>query len=48
MIYKNVMICGDSVPSRRLQPRLLDTYSLSEINRFQHFKDGSCSCGDFC
>jgi hypothetical protein len=45
---KNLAICGDSIPSERWQPRLLDSQSLPEINRFQHFKDGSWSCGDFC
>lgn len=47
-IAKNLRVCGDchtftKVVSAIVQREII----VRDANRFHHFKDGSCSCGDY-
>ncbi|XP_051203501.1 pentatricopeptide repeat-containing protein At1g20230 isoform X1 [Lolium perenne] len=48
-VIKNLRICGDCHEAMKFiscfEGREI---SVRDTNRFHHFKDGKCSCGDFC
>lgn len=47
-IYKNLRICGDCHSFMKIVSCITERQVIvRDINRFHHFKDGSCSCGDF-
>lgn len=47
-VTKNLRVCGDCHEFTKLVSRLFQRdVILRDANRFHHFKDGSCSCGDF-
>uniref|UniRef100_A0A0D9XX24 DYW domain-containing protein n=1 Tax=Leersia perrieri TaxID=77586 RepID=A0A0D9XX24_9ORYZ len=47
-IYKNLRICGDCHSFMKIVSCItVRQVIVRDINRFHHFKDGSCSCGDF-
>ena len=47
-ITKNLRICGDCHTVTKLISKLMcREIIMRDIHRFHHFKDGSCSCGDY-
>ncbi|KAH6812423.1 Tetratricopeptide repeat superfamily protein [Perilla frutescens var. frutescens] len=47
-ITKNLRVCGDCHTFTKLVSKCFDReLVVRDANRFHHFKDGSCSCGDF-
>ncbi|CAN1828051.1 Pentatricopeptide repeat-containing protein At1g56690, mitochondrial [Linum perenne] len=47
-IMKNLRVCGDCHTAIKLIAKVTDReIILRDANRFHHFKDGSCSCGDY-
>ncbi|KAK6926987.1 LOW QUALITY PROTEIN: Pentatricopeptide repeat [Dillenia turbinata] len=46
-ILKNLQICADCHGAIRLISRIFKRESGKVRSRFQHFKEGSCSCGDY-
>ncbi|PSS16030.1 Pentatricopeptide repeat-containing protein [Actinidia chinensis var. chinensis] len=47
-ITKNLRVCGDCHTVSKLISRLMcREIIMRDIRRFHHFKDGSCSCGDY-
>lgn len=47
-IMKNLRICGDCHSFMKLASRFVRRdVIVRDTNRFHHFKNGSCSCGDF-
>ncbi|XP_010916602.1 pentatricopeptide repeat-containing protein At4g33990 [Elaeis guineensis] len=47
-IYKNLRVCGDCHNATKFISRITDREIIvRDSNRFHHFKDGSCSCGDY-
>ncbi|URD96387.1 Pentatricopeptide repeat-containing protein [Musa troglodytarum] len=47
-VVKNLRVCGDCHSMAKLVSMAFDReIVLRDLNRFHHFKDGSCSCGDF-
>uniref|UniRef100_A0ACD5X3D6 Uncharacterized protein n=1 Tax=Avena sativa TaxID=4498 RepID=A0ACD5X3D6_AVESA len=48
-IIKNLRVCGDCHESTKLVSRLYGReIIMRDRTRFHHFRDGHCSCGDFC
>ncbi|KAG6416835.1 hypothetical protein SASPL_124276 [Salvia splendens] len=47
-IYKNLRVCGDCHSFTKLISKLTEREIIvRDSNRFHHFKDGLCSCGDY-
>ncbi|KAI4329677.1 hypothetical protein MLD38_028037 [Melastoma candidum] len=47
-IKKNLRVCSDCHSAFKFASKVLDReISLRDTNRFHHFRDGSCSCGDY-
>ncbi|KAK8935352.1 Pentatricopeptide repeat-containing protein [Platanthera zijinensis] len=47
-ITKNLRVCGDCHVFTKLVSKMLGRdITVRDTNRFHHFKDGVCSCGDF-
>ncbi|KAL5710455.1 hypothetical protein ACHQM5_021014 [Ranunculus cassubicifolius] len=47
-VTKNLRICIDCHTSTKFISRVYDReIIIRDVNRFHHFKDGSCSCGDY-
>ncbi|CAL5005931.1 unnamed protein product [Urochloa decumbens] len=47
-VYKNLRVCGDCHNATKYISKITDREIIvRDSNRFHHFKDGHCSCGDF-
>ncbi|CAA6664957.1 unnamed protein product [Spirodela intermedia] len=47
-IFKNLRVCGDCHSATKFISRLTEREIIvRDSNRFHHFKDGLCSCGDY-
>ncbi|XP_071717734.1 pentatricopeptide repeat-containing protein At2g03880, mitochondrial-like [Rutidosis leptorrhynchoides] len=47
-IYKNLRVCGDCHTAMKFVSSVYGrVIILRDSNRFHHFKDGACSCGDY-
>ncbi|GMH05401.1 hypothetical protein Nepgr_007241 [Nepenthes gracilis] len=47
-IMKNLRICGDCHSFMKLASKITERIIIvRDVNRFHHFSNGSCSCGDF-
>ncbi|KAI3445638.1 hypothetical protein Pfo_002303 [Paulownia fortunei] len=47
-VTKNLRICGDCHTAIKFISKIYDREIIvRDVNRFHHFKDGSCSCGDY-
>lgn len=47
-VVKNLRVCGDCHSAAKLISLIFDReIILRDVQRFHHFKDGKCSCGDF-
>jgi pentatricopeptide repeat protein len=47
-IVKNLRVCGDCHSATKFISKIaLREIIMRDTNRFHHFKDGKCSCGDF-
>ncbi|XP_058092997.1 pentatricopeptide repeat-containing protein At3g26782, mitochondrial [Magnolia sinica] len=47
-VIKNLRVCGDCHNAIKLIAKIVDReIVVRDSNRFHHFKDGSCSCGDY-
>uniref|UniRef100_A0A7N0UK17 DYW domain-containing protein n=1 Tax=Kalanchoe fedtschenkoi TaxID=63787 RepID=A0A7N0UK17_KALFE len=47
-VAKNLRVCGDCHTAAKLISSIFDRQIvLRDIQRFHHFKDGECSCGDY-
>ncbi|MQL89786.1 hypothetical protein Taro_022363 [Colocasia esculenta] len=47
-IFKNLRVCGDCHTATKFISRITDREIIvRDSNRFHHFKDGFCSCGDY-
>lgn len=47
-IKKNIRVCGDCHSAFKFVSKVVDRkIILRDTNRFHHFHDGSCSCGDY-
>ncbi|XP_058072283.1 pentatricopeptide repeat-containing protein At4g02750-like isoform X2 [Magnolia sinica] len=47
-VTKNLRICGDCHTATKFISRIYGReIVVRDVNRFHHFKDGSCSCGDY-
>ncbi|CAD5174922.1 unnamed protein product [Musa acuminata subsp. malaccensis] len=47
-VVKNLRVCGDCHSMAKMVSMAFDReIVLRDLNRFHHFKDGLCSCGDF-
>ncbi|KAM0875671.1 hypothetical protein ACQ4PT_036655 [Festuca glaucescens] len=47
-IYKNLRMCGDCHNATKYISKITEREIIvRDSNRFHHFKDGHCSCGDF-
>ncbi|KAJ6312120.1 hypothetical protein OIU77_013802 [Salix suchowensis] len=47
-VVKNLRVCGDCHSAAKLISSLIDReIILRDVQRFHHFKDGKCSCGDY-
>lgn len=47
-IKKNIRICGDCHSAFKFASKVVERdIILRDTNRFHHFQDGSCSCGDY-
>lgn len=47
-IYKNLRVCGDCHTATKFISKITEREIIvRDSNRFHHFKDGQCSCGDF-
>eukprot|EP01018_Ginkgo_biloba_P015301 Gb_10775 [translate_table: standard] len=47
-IIKNLRVCGDCHTATKFISKIVGReIFLRDINRFHHFKDGLCSCGDY-
>ncbi|KAK9929336.1 hypothetical protein M0R45_026438 [Rubus argutus] len=47
-IKKNIRVCGDCHSAVKYVSKVEGReIILRDINRFHHFRDGSCSCGDY-
>ena len=48
IVKKNIRVCGDCHSAIKLISRIVSReIVLRDINRFHHFRDGSCSCNDY-
>ncbi|XP_068650982.1 putative pentatricopeptide repeat-containing protein At5g40405 [Aristolochia californica] len=47
-IVKNLRVCGDCHDATKVISKVFDReITVRDRNRFHHFKDGKCSCGDY-
>jgi hypothetical protein len=47
-ITKNLRVCGDCHNATKFISRIVKReIVMRDANRFHHFKDGLCSCGDY-
>jgi pentatricopeptide repeat protein len=47
-IFKNLRVCGDCHTATKFIAKIVDRQIIvRDGNRFHHFKDGLCSCGDY-
>eukprot|EP01018_Ginkgo_biloba_P025793 Gb_04079 [translate_table: standard] len=47
-ITKNLRVCGDCHSATKFISKIVDReITMRDANRFHHFKDGLCSCGDY-
>lgn len=47
-IKKNIRVCGDCHSAIKFATRVVNREIIvRDTNRFHHFRDGSCSCGDY-
>ncbi|XP_034203818.1 pentatricopeptide repeat-containing protein At3g46790, chloroplastic-like [Prunus dulcis] len=47
-VTKNLRICGDCHTAAKLISRIYEREIIvRDLNRFHHFRDGCCSCGDY-
>ncbi|XP_057964152.1 pentatricopeptide repeat-containing protein At3g24000, mitochondrial isoform X2 [Malania oleifera] len=47
-IKKNIRVCGDCHSAIKFVSKVVDREIIvRDTNRFHHFRDGSCSCGDY-
>lgn len=47
-VVKNLRVCGDCHAAAKLISHIFDRQIiLRDVQRFHHFRDGKCSCGDF-
>ncbi|KAJ8766618.1 hypothetical protein K2173_001138 [Erythroxylum novogranatense] len=47
-IFKNLRVCGDCHNATKFISKLTEReITVRDSNRFHHFKDGICSCGDY-
>ncbi|OAY59574.2 pentatricopeptide repeat-containing protein At2g02980, chloroplastic [Manihot esculenta] len=47
-VVKNLRVCGDCHSAAKLISSIFDRQIiLRDVQRFHHFKDGKCSCGDY-
>ncbi|KAF2615495.1 hypothetical protein F2Q70_00013474 [Brassica cretica] len=47
-IKKNIRVCGDCHSAIKLVSKVVEREIIvRDTNRFHHFRDGSCSCGDY-
>ncbi|KAL6649552.1 hypothetical protein ACP70R_013776 [Stipagrostis hirtigluma subsp. patula] len=47
-VFKNLRICGDCHTTIKFMSRIVEREIIvRDSNRFHHFKNGSCSCGDY-
>ncbi|CAN6478212.1 unnamed protein product [Victoria cruziana] len=47
-VFKNLRICGDCHTAMKLISTITNReIIIRDVNRFHHFKDGICSCGDY-
>jgi hypothetical protein len=47
-IVKNLRVCGDCHSATKLISKIVSReIVVRDANRFHHFKDGWCSCGDY-
>ncbi|XP_010542028.1 PREDICTED: putative pentatricopeptide repeat-containing protein At5g09950 [Tarenaya hassleriana] len=47
-IMKNLRVCGDCHSAFKYLSKIVDRpITLRDSNRFHHFRDGECSCGDY-
>lgn len=47
-IKKNIRVCGDCHTAFKFVSKVVDReIILRDTNRFHHFRNGSCSCGDY-
>eukprot|EP01018_Ginkgo_biloba_P015274 Gb_41648 [translate_table: standard] len=47
-ITKNLRVCGDCHTATKFISKIVDQEIIvRDMNRFHHFKDGLCSCGDY-
>ncbi|KAL6190063.1 hypothetical protein ACLB2K_036463 [Fragaria x ananassa] len=48
-VVKNLRICGDCHSAAKYISLMFNRQIvLRDVQRFLHFKDGKCSCGDYC
>eukprot|EP01018_Ginkgo_biloba_P018714 Gb_21688 [translate_table: standard] len=48
-IIKNLRVCGDCHNATKFISKIVRRQIIvRDANRFHHFKDGLCSCGDYC
>ncbi|KAK8977241.1 hypothetical protein V6N11_021327 [Hibiscus sabdariffa] len=48
LVVKNLRVCGDCHAAAKLISHIFDRQIiLRDVQRFHHFSDGKCSCGDF-
>ncbi|KAG6593452.1 Pentatricopeptide repeat-containing protein, partial [Cucurbita argyrosperma subsp. sororia] len=49
LIIKNLRVCEDCHVAIKFISKITKReISIRDVNRYHHFKDGLCSCGDFC
>lgn len=47
-ITKNIRVCGDCHSATKFISKIIKReIIMRDLNRFHHFKDGLCSCGDY-
>eukprot|EP01018_Ginkgo_biloba_P017192 Gb_07106 [translate_table: standard] len=47
-IVKNLRVCGDCHSATKFMSKIVEReIVVRDANRFHHFKDGKCSCGDY-
>ncbi|XP_030480596.1 pentatricopeptide repeat-containing protein At4g33990 [Cannabis sativa] len=47
-IFKNLRVCGDCHTATKYMSKITEREIIvRDSNRFHHFKDGTCSCGDY-
>jgi hypothetical protein len=47
-IFKNLRVCSDCHTATKIISKIVRREIVArDANHFHHFKDGSCSCGDY-